>query len=55
MERADLILTRGLVITIDGAFSQYPDGAVAISGDRIVAVGASSDIQSRYAAAETVD
>ena len=55
MERADLILTHGLVITIDGAFSQYPDGAVAISGDRIVAVGASADILSRYAAAETVD
>ncbi len=55
MERADLILTHGLVITIDGAFSQYPDGAVAISGDHIVAVGASADILARYAAAETVD
>lgn len=55
MERADLILSNGIVITVDGQFSQFSNGAVAVKGDRILAVGETADILARYTAAETVD
>ncbi len=55
MERADFVLTNGLVITIDPIFSQYSNGAVAIAGDQIVAVGEAADILARYSPAEVVD
>ena len=38
MERVDLILSGGTVVTMDDTFSMYPDGAVAIRGKHIVAV-----------------
>ncbi len=38
MERVDLILSGGTVVTMDDTFSIYPDGAVAIRGKHIVAV-----------------
>ncbi|MFF2502646.1 amidohydrolase [Streptomyces sp. NPDC058067] len=42
-ETADLILTGGDVLTVDDAFSVAQ--AVAVRGDRILAVGSSADIQ----------
>lgn len=38
MERVDLILSGGTVVTMDDTFSMYPEGAVAIRGEDIVAV-----------------
>ncbi len=38
MERVDLILSGGTVVTMDDTFSIYQDGAVAIRGKHIVAV-----------------
>ncbi|MBX7213837.1 MAG: amidohydrolase family protein [Thermoflexales bacterium] len=55
MERIDTLLINGIVITIDANFSQFQNGAVAISGDHIVAVGESADLQARYTARETID
>jgi 5-methylthioadenosine/S-adenosylhomocysteine deaminase len=52
MPFCDLLLTNALVLTMDDQFSQYPSGAVAITGDSIVAVG---DISKDYAAKQTVD
>src|SRR5215211_5496379 len=53
--QVDTILTNGFVITMDNEFTLYPRGAVAISGDSILAVGHAADIAARYHAAEVVD
>src|SRR5580704_11884570 len=51
----DLLITRGLIVTMNAPRTIYDDGAVAIKGDSIVAVGPRSEIESQYAAAETID
>ncbi|MFN8526000.1 MAG: amidohydrolase family protein [Chloroflexota bacterium] len=51
----DLLLRGGTVITMDPARAIIEDGAVAIDGGRIVAVGATDDLAGRYQARETVD
>src|SRR3954467_1639144 len=51
-QRCDLLLTGALVVTMDERFTMYPSGAIAISGDAIVAVG---DVAGDFEAAETVD
>jgi len=43
-----LLITGGTVVTMDAAGSIIPDGAVAIDGDAIVAVGAAADLDARY-------
>src|SRR4051812_6647310 len=48
----DLLLTRALVVTMDERFTMYASGAVAISGETIVAVG---DVAGDFEAAETID
>ena len=50
-ERADLIVT-GDVYTVDAARSWAK--AVAIRGDRIVAVGSEADVRERVGTAEVV-
>jgi 5-methylthioadenosine/S-adenosylhomocysteine deaminase len=54
MQRADCLITNGLVVTMDAAGTCFTPGAVAVKGDRIEAVGAVSDLQGG-AAAEIVD
>jgi 5-methylthioadenosine/S-adenosylhomocysteine deaminase len=54
-DKADLIVTGGAVVTMDGNRSIYDDGAVVVTGDTIVAVGPSAEIKARYAARQTVD
>jgi 5-methylthioadenosine/S-adenosylhomocysteine deaminase len=54
-ERASLIITGGTVVTMDGAGTIIPNGAVVIEGSQIVAVGAASEIGPRYQAIETID
>ncbi len=53
-QNVDTVVT-GMVVTMDGNRSLYDDGAVAISGDTIVAVGARTEIESRFAARQTID
>ncbi|MBI4891440.1 MAG: amidohydrolase, partial [Acidobacteria bacterium] len=48
---ADLILHNGKIITVDGRFSVQQ--AVAIRGNRIVAVGASRDVLAKERGART--
>ena len=52
---ADILITRGTVITMDSSRRVLEDGAVAIVGDRIVAVGSTADLTARYSARETID
>ncbi|GAB4194769.1 MAG: amidohydrolase family protein [Roseiflexaceae bacterium] len=54
-ESVDLLLTGGVVVTMDPAGTIHADGAVAVRGERIVAVGPSADLAVRYSAAETID
>jgi 5-methylthioadenosine/S-adenosylhomocysteine deaminase len=53
--QVDLLLTGGLVVTMNGNFDVYDDGAVAIKEDSIVAVGPAAEIAQAYTAAEQVD
>jgi len=55
MEKADLLLKNATVITLDEQFHQYEPGAVAISGDSLLAVGAEREIVEQFQAHETID
>ncbi|HEV2731121.1 MAG TPA: amidohydrolase [Terriglobales bacterium] len=54
-KNADLIITGGTVVTMDGSRAIYDDGAVVVKGDTIVAVGPRSDLAAKYTAAQTID
>jgi 5-methylthioadenosine/S-adenosylhomocysteine deaminase len=54
-QKADLIVTGGMVVTMDGPRSIYDDGAVAVTGDTIVAVGPRTEIEAKYTASQTID
>jgi 5-methylthioadenosine/S-adenosylhomocysteine deaminase len=54
-EKADLVITGGTVITMDERRAIIEDGAVAIRGDAIVAVGSRAEIEARYEALKTID
>ena len=54
-EKADLLITGGTVVTMDAQHRVIEDGAVAVVGDSIVAVGATADLENQYEAARTVD
>ncbi len=54
-ETVDLLLTGGTVVTMDAGWTIVPDGAVAVSGRQIVAVGPAAELADRYRARETVD
>src|SRR6187455_593206 len=51
----DLIVTGGTVVTVDAAGRVIENGAVAIEGSTIVAVGTADDIAARYRAGQTID
>ena len=53
--RVSLLVTHGTLVTMDAAGLVVPDGAVAIDGDRIVAIGTSEDLAARYSGATTID
>ena len=53
--KVGLIVTGGMVVTMDGQRSIYDDGAVAVTGDTIIAVGPREEIEARYTAAQTID
>lgn len=54
-ERISLLITGGVVVTMDAHATVIDDGAVAVKGTTIVAVGPRHDLEGRYAAATTVD
>ena len=55
MERVDTLLIHGTVVTMNASFDIHLDGAIAIAGDAIMAVGDSAEIQANYEAEEVID
>lgn len=51
----DLLIEHGTVITVDGERRVIEDGAVAVDGDRIVAVGTTAELKGRFSARKTID
>ena len=54
-QRVSLLVSGDYVVTVDPARHVYAPGAVAVDGDRIVAVGPADEVRGRYEAAETID
>ena len=54
-EKADLLITGGIVVTMDSTRAILDDGAVAVRGDTIIAVGPRNELEARYAASQTID
>ncbi|MCC7264317.1 MAG: amidohydrolase family protein [Candidatus Latescibacteria bacterium] len=52
---ADLLVKHGVVLTLDGQRRILADGAVAILGDHILAVGQSAELEREYAPCRTID
>ena len=55
MIAADLLVTHSWVVTMDADRRVFRDGALAIAGDRIVAVGPSDALEQTVAAREVID
>ena len=51
----DLIVSGGIVVTMDGARAIIRDGGVAVRGDSIVAVGPREEIEREYQSAQRID
>jgi 5-methylthioadenosine/S-adenosylhomocysteine deaminase len=53
--KVDLLLTGGVVVTMNEAYEVFPSGAVAITGDHIEAIGPAEELANQYQADEIVD
>jgi 5-methylthioadenosine/S-adenosylhomocysteine deaminase len=51
----DFILTNAFVVTMDEQFRLFANGAVAVKGEEIVAIGDMSEISAAYRARENID
>src|SRR6267378_2359873 len=54
-QSADLIITGGMVVTMDAQRHIYDDGSVVVTGDAIVAVGPRAELEARYESRQTID
>jgi len=55
LETVKTLLVGGTVVTMNEQFDVFYDGAVAINGHQIIAVGTRQDIVARYQAEEVID
>jgi 5-methylthioadenosine/S-adenosylhomocysteine deaminase len=55
VQPVDLLLTNAIVLTMDQEFHLYEPGAVAVTGEKIVAVGIESDIKAAFKPRQTLD
>jgi 5-methylthioadenosine/S-adenosylhomocysteine deaminase len=54
-ERADTIVTGGIVVTMDSDRHIYEDGAIVVKGDTIIAAGPRAGLEARYETRQTID
>ncbi|HKT96536.1 MAG TPA: amidohydrolase family protein [Paraburkholderia sp.] len=54
-EHVDVLIVHGCVMTIDPARRVIDDGAVAVKGERIVAIGKTAELCARYSAERTIN
>jgi 5-methylthioadenosine/S-adenosylhomocysteine deaminase len=54
MNKANLILTDGIVVTMNDEFEIFAPGAIAVQDDKIVAVGRAEDVQGAWQADQVV-
>src|SRR5215469_2285525 len=54
-QSVDLIISGGIVVTMDAPRNIYQDGSVAVRGDSIVAVGPRADIEARFQSVQVID
>lgn len=54
-QKADILFTNALVLTMNERMAQYEGGAVAVKGDSILAAGPEAQLRQQFDAAETVD
>lgn len=52
---ADFLLTNAIVLSMDEELNQFDPGAVAVSGDSILAVGPENEIKKTFQSNETID
>jgi len=55
MESVDVLVKHAIVVTMDSERRVFYDGAVAVKGTRLVAVGKTDDVESRYRGEKTID
>ena len=54
-QNVDLIVSGGIVVTMDSTRAIYQDGSAAVRGDSIVAVGPRAEIEARYQSSQVID
>lgn len=54
-QTADLLITNGILLTMDEQYTQYEHGAVAVRGDSILAAGPSAELEKTIAADQVID
>ncbi len=54
-QTVDTLLTNGYVVTMDDEMQLYRDGSVAITGNEIVAIGPTAEIEAAYTAETVID
>ena len=55
MESVDILIEHGTLLTLNAQRHIVTDGAVAIRKDRIVAVGKTADLKTKYRGEKTID
>ena len=54
-QKADLLVTHGVVVTMDAQRHVVEDGAIAVRGDALLAVGTTAEILARYDSQHVLD
>lgn len=55
LKKVNTIITNGIIVTVDSVGTVIPNGAIAIEGDEIVAIGTSEDIAKNYDSQNIID
>lgn len=55
MREVDSVLIHAFVVTMDDDYRLFPDGALAVKGDSIVAVGTTEEIESSHTTRQVID